>query len=51
MTSIPKELTLDLRKAQITGGVLGITLVLILILPYYFIFGLAELEKVGIFSV
>ena len=46
MTIISKELTIEMRKAQATGAVLGITLVLILILPYYLIFGLAELEKV-----
>jgi hypothetical protein len=46
MTIISKELTIEMRKAQVTGAVLGITLVLILILPYYLIFGLAELEKV-----
>ncbi len=46
MTSISKELTLDLRKAQITGGLLGLTLVLVLLLPYYLIFGIEEVIKI-----
>ncbi|MEY2799627.1 MAG: hypothetical protein RI934_615, partial [Bacteroidota bacterium] len=46
MTSTPKELTLDLRKAQITGGLLGLTLVLVLLLPYYLIFGTEEVMKI-----
>ena len=46
MTSTSKELTLDLRKAQITGGLLGLTLVLVLLLPYYLIFGTEEVMKI-----
>jgi hypothetical protein len=46
MTSTPKELTLDLRKAQITGGLLGLTIVFVLLLPYYLIFGTEEVMKI-----
>ena len=46
MASTPKELTLDLRKAQIIGGLLGLTLVFVLLLPYYLIFGAEEVMKI-----
>lgn len=46
MTSTSKELTLDLRKAQITGGLFGLTLVFVLLLPYYLIFGTEEVMKI-----
>ncbi len=49
MTSTPKELTLDLRKAQITGGLLGLTLVFVLLLPYYLIFGTEAVMKIRAF--